>query len=108
MLVIWYVVSFRQFRTDRPVVFLRGHLPHLYREIIRAKERLRYKKEIIQSCSRQSGALPERCGGLVKTALQLFPSLSHTYVVHLGYGPVVHSTQMTFPKTGSLPQEAPG
>jgi transposase len=32
-------------------------LPHLYREIIRAKERLRHKKEIIQSCSRQCGYL---------------------------------------------------
>src|SRR5215216_4749762 len=40
--------------------------------------------------------------------LQLFPSLSHTYVLQMGDGPGVHSTQMTFPKTGSLPQEAPG
>jgi len=30
---------------------------HLYREVIRAKERLRHKKEIIQSCSRQCGYL---------------------------------------------------
>jgi hypothetical protein len=29
----------------------------LYREIIRAKERLRHKKEIIMSCSRQCGYL---------------------------------------------------
>jgi len=28
---------------------------HLYREIIRAKERLRHKKEVIKSCSRQCG-----------------------------------------------------
>ncbi len=28
---------------------------HLYREVIRAKERLRHKPEIIQSCSRQYG-----------------------------------------------------
>ena len=30
---------------------------HVYREIIRAKERLRHKKEIIMSCSRQCGCL---------------------------------------------------
>jgi transposase len=30
-------------------------LPHLYREIMRAKERLRHKTEIIKSCSRQCG-----------------------------------------------------
>ncbi len=32
-------------------------LQHLYREIIRAKERLRNKQEIIMSCSRQCGYL---------------------------------------------------
>jgi transposase len=32
-------------------------LQQLYREIIRAKERLRHKKEIIKSCSRQCGYL---------------------------------------------------
>ncbi len=30
---------------------------HLYREVIRAKERLRHKKAIIKSCSRQCGYL---------------------------------------------------
>jgi hypothetical protein len=46
---------------------------------------------------------------LIRTvSLQLFPSLSHTYALHVGNGPVVHSTQMTFPKTGALPQVAPG
>ncbi|SRR6266516_121895 len=30
-------------------------LDHLYREIIRAKERLRHKRDIIRSCSRQCG-----------------------------------------------------
>src|SRR5215217_7000021 len=46
---------------------------------------------------------------LIRTVcLQLFPLWSHTYVVHLGKGPGVHSTQMMFPKTLSLPQLAPG
>ena len=34
-----------------------GDLDQLYQEIIRAKERLRHKKEIIKSCSRQCGYL---------------------------------------------------
>ncbi len=32
-----------------------GSLEHLQQELIRARERLRHKKEIIQSCSRQCG-----------------------------------------------------
>jgi transposase len=34
------------------------NLDHLHQELIRARERLRHKREIIRSCSRQCGYLP--------------------------------------------------
>jgi hypothetical protein len=53
-------------------------LDHLHRELIRAKERLRHKKEIIGSCSRQ-------CGYLASCAQEIQEAVSYQSFASMVY-----------------------